>query len=272
MLLESVELGQARADITKARARVRTAKDRAQRQAKLVDAGVSTEQSYSDARGQLAQARAELQAARARTHVYAKAGGGLIRSPLDGTVVRRHAIPGEVTTLDRPLFVVANLDRVWITGRIFERDISSVKKGQAARVTLAGHPNRVWSGTVDFVADVADEQTRALPVRVELDNPERELKPGLFATLSVSLTLDAGFPMRLAVPADAVQDVHGASVVFVSTGPQRFELAQVQTGSRSGSWVEIESGVKMGDSIATGNTFVLKSVLLRGEIGEGHAH
>ena len=269
--LKSVELGEAAADTAKARAAVEVAQDRVDRQRQLMDAGVGAQRSLVEAEGELRQAKAALRAAQARAGVYGGAGGGRLKSPIGGTVIERHATPGEVASPDRPLFVVAAIEDVWVVGRVYEKDIGSVSEQAPAVVRLGAYPERSWKGTIDYVAPVLDEATRSAEVRVTLANPEKLLKPGLFGTIALG-SPDAG-AASLVVPEAAVQEVHGKTVVFApGAKPGSFVAVPIVTGARVRGLVEILSGIEPGRKLVLDGAFTLKSALLASELGEGHAH
>ncbi len=269
--LRSVELGEASADIEKARASVKVSEDRIARQRQLADSGVGAQRSLVEAEGELSQARAALRAAQSRARVYGGAGGGRVTSPIKGTVIERHATPGEVASSDRPLFVVADIAAVWVVGRVYEKDVGAVREGVSATVRLGAYSHRSWQGTIDFVSPVLDEATRSADIRLKLPNPERLLKPGLFGTLAVG-SPDAGAP-SLVVPHNAVQELEGKSVVFVpEEDAGDFRAVPVVIGAQARDLIEILQGLEPGQKIVAEGAFTLKSALLAGELGEGHAH
>lgn len=269
--LRSVELGEASADIVRARSAVEVAEDRVARQRQLMDAGVGAQRALVEAEGELRQAKAALRAAGARARVYGGAGGGRVKSPIAGTVIERHATPGEVASPDKPLFVVAAIDEVWVVGRVYEKDVGAVRESADAVVRLGAYPERSWNGKVDYVAPVLDEATRSAEVRVTLPNPERQLKPGLFGTIALG-SADGG-ASSLVVPENAVQDLEGKTVVF-APGDEAGEFVAVPVviGGRVRGLVEIAKGIAPGKKIVVDGAFTLKSALLASELGEGHGH
>lgn len=269
--LRSVELGEANADIAKTRAAVKVAEDRLARQRQLMDAGVGAQRALVEAEGELKQAKAVLDAARARARIYGGTSGGRVTSPIAGTVIARHATPGEVASPDKPLFVVADIDEVWVVGRVYEKDVGSIREGAAATVQLGAYPDRSWKGAIDYVSPVLDEATRSAEVRITLPNAERLLKPGLFGTIAVG-TSDAGTP-SLVVPERAVQEIDDRRVVFVPGAQEgEFRAVPVLTGARARGLVEIVRGIAPGQKLVIDGAFTLKSALLSSELGEGHAH
>ena len=143
--------------------------------------------------------------------------------------------------------------------------------GAAAKLTLQAHPGRSWEGTLDYVAPHLDEKTRTTSVRMMLDNAERKLKPGLFGTITILGKDDA--PARALVPANAVQRMKDGDVVFVPTDEEgEFKVAPVAVGAKREGMAEIVSGLAPGDAVVVSGAFVLKSELMKAELGEGHAH
>jgi len=270
-VLKSVELGEASASIRSARASVSVAEDNMARQRQLLDAGVGAQKSHVEAEGELRKAKAALSAAQARASIYGGAGGGVVKSPLAGTVIERHATAGEVASPERPLFVVGDVSRVWIVGRVYEKDVGLVRAGLPATVRLQAYPTRSWTAEVDFVSAVLDEATRSAEVRITLANEEGLLKPGLFGSILLG-TPDAGVSPVVA-PESAVQELEGKTVVFVPADePNAFVARPVVIGTRAEGWVEIVSGLAENEKLVVEGAFTLKSAVLAAELGEGRAH
>jgi cobalt-zinc-cadmium efflux system membrane fusion protein len=272
--LTSVALGEARAELSRASSAVQQAKSEHERQKQLREEGIGAERKFLEAKGELDRAESNLAAARSRLRVYGGGGGGgasvSIRSPLDGVVIERHATPGEVVDGDRPLFVVADVSRVWVVGRVYEQDVAAARFGASATVTLQAYPGRTWSGEVGYVAAVLDERTRTLPIRVELDNPDGELRPGLFGRVALTAPEAGAVP---SLPEAAIVRIGGHDTVFVpAREPHAFRAIPIEVGARSRGLVEVRSGVVAGDAVVTGGAFVLKSELLRGDIADEHHH
>ena len=283
-LLKSVQLGEARAEIAQARAALDVAKDQLKRQEQLMDAGIGAQKSYVEAQGAAKQAQAALAAAATRAQVYGGGGGSgattVVKSPLDGTVVERHATAGEVAAPEQDLFVIADIDPVWVVGRAYESDLPQVRVGAPAMVRLKAYPERSWEGNIAYVAPTLDERTRTAEVRVELANPDGVLKPGSFATIlpvgaagNAGAVGDGGAARGvLAVPAGAVQRDGERFLAFVSKDKKRFEQRVVLVGSRGREYVEILSGLAEGELVVVEGTFILKSEAAKHEMGGGHSH
>lgn len=199
-------------------------------------------------------------------HVYA------VRSPVGGRVTERDTVPGRVVAPDDELFTVAELDSLWLFLHVFEKDLPSITEGASVTLTCESHPDDRFRGTIDFVGQVLDPHSRTVSARAVIDNPDLDLKPGMFvyATIEAKAGEGAEAP-RLAVPVNTVADVDGASVVFVEVQERSFEIRPVVLGEVAGEWVEVRSGLTEGERIAVSGVFTLKSEAQKGGL-EGHDH
>ncbi len=272
--VRSIELGEARAQSGRARAILQAAQANFARQEELQKVGVGAKKMLIAARAELAKAKAEVNAAARTLEVYGRGGRGseiAISAPIAGQVVERHASVGEVVNPSRALFKVTDISSVWIVGRVYQQNAGKVNTGATASLTLQAYPGRTWQGTIDYVAPELDERTRTLAVRMVLDNPEGILRPGLFGSLSISANGDTGDAPF--IRADAIQKFGDRLVVFVPEAEAgSYHAIPVAVGQRTQGRVQVISGLAIGDRYVSSGAFVLKSELLRGDLGEGHVH
>jgi len=275
--MRSVALGEARSSVANARAEVEVARANFVRQEELKREGIGSQRAYLEAQGELRSAESNLSASSERLQVYGgRKGAGsttTIRSPLGGTVIERHATAGEVVSEGSSLFMVSDLSRVWVVGRVYEQDVAAARIGAPAAVSLQAYPGKEWQGEVSYVSHTLDPHSRTLAIRVELDNSDGTLRPGLFG--KISLSPDGDGARRVAVISkSAVQRVDGEALLFVATDePGVFRPAVVTLGAQSHGKVEVRDGVLEGDEVVVSGAFTLKSELLRGGLSEGdHQH
>lgn len=276
--VESAELGRSRGALKAAQARKKAADAGLARAQRLVGEGISAAKTKTEARSRAEQAEAEVAGIRAALAVYGRTRGSAVTleltSSIDGTIIERHASPGEYVDETSDPFVVANLDSVWVMGRVYEQEIGQVSVGMRAEAAFIAYPGKAWAGTVDYISPTLDARTRTMAVRMVLKNPDGELRPGMFGTLALegkSAVAEDG--TVLAVPSTALSTVGDRSVVFVrgeATG--EFVARDVVPGSAAHGFVEIREGLSEGALVVTRGAFVLKSVLLESSIGDGHAH
>jgi len=271
--MRSVALGEARSSVANSRAAVEVARANFVRQEELKREGIGSQRAYLEAQGELRSAESDLAAANERLHVYGgRKGAGsttTIRSPLSGTIIERHATTGEVVSEGSSLFMVSDLSEVWVVGRVYEQDVAAARIGAPAVVSLQAYPGKEWKGEVSYVSHTLDPHTRTLGIRVELDNPEGTLRPGLFGRISLSPEGDGAEPV-VVIPSSAVQRVDGQALVFVATGqPGVFKSTFVTLGAQARGNVEVRNGVVKGDQVVVSGAFTLKSELLRSRLSEG---
>ncbi len=279
-LVESVELGRARAELRAAKARKTAADAEVRRMSTLVGEGIAAKKSRVEAKARADQASAQVAAARATLSVYGLAGGSgptiALTSPLAGTVIERHASPGEIVDRQTRSFVVADLSQLWVMGRVYEQDLGRVAQGLPAEVALIAYPGRTWAGIIDYISSTLDEDTRSVAIRVVLDNPEGVLRPGMFGTIAlgqVGAGGDSATAKVLSVPDSAVSMMADRTVVFVTGDePGSFRVRDVVPGASAHGFVEIREGLQPGEAVVTQGAFVLKSEFLKASIGEGHEH
>ena len=189
----------------------------------------------------------------------------LIKSPITGNIVESNVIVGNTIDRGANLFRISDLSSLWVIADVYEKDIRAVQKGQKVKVHIASFPGRTFSGMVEAVNDVLDETTRTFKVRILVENQLGELKPEMFCEC-----LFSGQSTRpvLAVPAAAVQRLGDEQFVFVLKDSLSFEKRAVQIGEELGDRVEITGGLQTGELVVAEGAFVLKSELLKGELGE----
>jgi cobalt-zinc-cadmium efflux system membrane fusion protein len=209
--LESAEVGEIRADLDEAEALLTIAQENHERERRLEARGISSRRELLDAQGELRRVEARLQSARERLRVLgadAHGDGGHfdVVSPYTGVVVAGRAGLGEVVGPADPMFTVADLSRLWIQLDVYERNLARVAEGQPVEVITPAWPDRVFPGRIVYVGDVVAPDSRTIRARVEVENEDRALKPGMFVTARIGMTDD---PCLVAIPRDAVQQMEG---------------------------------------------------------------
>ncbi len=283
-VIESRELADATAEYLASRERLELARTVFQREEALWRKGISSEQEYLDAEQDVAEAGISERAARQKLLALGLSGEFLeelpsrtesnwtryeIRATTSGTVIRKQISLGEVIGEDAEVYVIADLDTVWVDINVYQNDLPFVRKGGAVSLTPAGSAIPV-EGVIGYVGPVIGRETRTALACVILPNPENTLRPGTFVTATVSVEKEY---VPIAVPAEAVQVLDGESIVFVWTG-SGFDTRLVETGRSSGVMVEIVSGLEQGRRYAARGAFNLKAKLvtssLDGHAGHGH--
>ena len=186
-----------------------------------------------------------------------------LRAPFDGRVIMRNITRGEVVETQQKLFTVADLSDVWVVGNVPEKDVQFIRKDQKVNVIVSAYPHAIVPGTITYIGDVLDPETRTMRLRVTVLNPDRLLKPEMFATV---LVYAAATPDALTVPLEAVQNGPTGTMVFVQRGTNDFEVRTIKVGSEQGEVVTVLEGVSAGEQVVTKGSFVLKSEMERHKI------
>lgn len=177
-----------------------------------------------------------------------------ILSPAPGFVLARNISSGQRFEKGAELYRIADLARIWVQADIFGRQADYIKAGTVARVVVPER-DRAYNARVSASQALFDETTRTLKVRLELDNVDYALKPGMF----VDVDFEAAIPPAVTVPADAIVDSGLRKVVFVDRGNGYFEPRRVETGWRVGDRVQILKGLMVGERIVVEGTFLIDS-------------
>lgn len=273
-VIASNSLSEQRSELLTAQERRDAARVTYEREKKLWQEKISAEQDYLQAQSALREADIAVRNATQKLAAVGAPGATgssanlnrfELRAPFDGTVVEKHLALGEAVKEDASIFTVSDLRSVWAEFNVAPKDLATVRVGQRVSVSSTAFESKV-EGTISYVGALLGEQTRTARARVTLTNPDGAWRPGLFVTVAV---YGENQDVPLTVPADAVQTIENQAMVFkaVSGG---FEATPIKVGRSDGRAVEVLSGLKAGDQVASKNTFVLKSEL--GKASAGHEH
>ena len=175
-------------------------------------------------------------------------------SPVNGIVTEKKAVQGMRFMPGEALFQVADLSSVWVVADVFEQDIALVKPGAKASVKINAYPDKTFEGRVAYVYPTLKAETRTVPVRIELRNPDGLLKPAMFAQVEVHA---GGKGEVLTVSNSAVIDSGTRRIVFVQLTEGRFEPREVKLGRRSDNYVEVLEGVTAGEQVVVAANFLI---------------
>lgn len=174
-------------------------------------------------------------------------------SPVDGFIINKTAIQGMYITPEMELYHIADLSRIWIIVTLYEYDVAIISVGDEAEIQLSYDLNNSFKGKIGYVYPEIEMETRTAKARIEIDNHEQKLKPGMFSNIIIKKNLGEA----IVVPDDAVIDTGTRKIVFVKTGPSRFEPRDVRAGPRIESTFVILSGLKEGEEIVTSAHFLI---------------
>jgi cobalt-zinc-cadmium efflux system membrane fusion protein len=275
--LQSGELARARSEVATARARLELSRQALERKQGLNRERIVPAREVQEAENELVAAEQQWRASRASLQAFgapeepaadANPSTLVITAPIAGTIIERTVVLGQMVDPVKPLFTITDLASVWLTVHAFERDAVRVRLGETVRIAFAALPGRSFSGGVSFVGRSVESESRTVPVRIELANPDGLLRPGMSATAWLPMGDASG--VILTVPAAALQRVRDRWCVFIPRDASSFEIRAVGRGRDLAEEVEVVSGLRAGDIVVVDGAFLLKaeSEKAAGEHGE----
>jgi len=177
-------------------------------------------------------------------------------APQSGIVSQLNVREGQYVKPSQAVLDLVDLSSVWLMVDVFERQSEWVEVGQRAEATLPFMPGKSWEGKVEYIYPSLDASTRSLKVRLRFDNVSEDLKPNMYADVSIFAK-----PKRevLAIPREALIRTGNEKRVVVAIGEGKFVPMSVQTGMETDSAVEIIRGLGEGDEVVTSSQFLIDS-------------
>jgi RND family efflux transporter MFP subunit len=204
-----------------------------------------------------------------------------VPSPLDGTVMKAHALAGAAVETGAPLFEIADLSVVDVIAHVPERSLPLLRIGRRASVSVVAFPGLHLEGTVERLRGGLDPETRTAQAVIHVGNPGGRLRPGMFAAVRLDVPGDyrpegASTEPVLLVPSAAVVNDGESRIVFVEVAERTYERREVRVESHAAGALGAEvapqlrviEGLSPGEKVVTRGAFVLKSELGKADFGE----
>jgi len=188
-----------------------------------------------------------------------------LKAPIDGVIIERKSTVGELIGRDTAVYTISDPSDLWLIAEVKERDLGAIRVGQDAAFTVLAYLEEIFRGKVILIGNRVEPETRTLEVRVAVNNSDGRLKPGMFADVEIATT---ALENVLIISDEALQTMDNDKVVFVAKDETQFERRAVKTGLEQHGKVQVLSGLTAGERVVTQGSFILKSELLKGELGE----
>ena len=177
-------------------------------------------------------------------------------APASGTVTTKRITEGEKFSPGQTLFHITGLHPLWLMVDVYEQDLSWIDVGSRAEVELPYEPGRTVTGRVDYIYDEVDDDTRTVRARLSVPNPDRALKPGMYATVRLSGGATEPTPL---VPESAIVSSGEREIVIRALGEGRFRPVPVRTGRSAGGRTQVLHGLDGGERVVTSAQFLIDS-------------
>jgi cobalt-zinc-cadmium efflux system membrane fusion protein len=253
-------IAQARAAVAKSEADLARVRDLYAHRAIAQKEVLSAETVLAQTRAQVEQAQAAADDAQHRLSILGLKPGSfqqevVVPATVSGKVIEISIVPGEYRTdTNAPIMTIADLSVVWVAADVPEAAIRFVHVGDHVSIKIGAYPDESFQGTVKRIADIVDPQTHTIKVRAELSNTGGRLRPEMFAEIRQS----QGAQMLPVVPAGAVLQAEGRSIVYVERAKGEFEEALVTIAWQERDRMALSSGVHAGDRVVTDGAMLLK--------------
>ncbi|MBU2445774.1 MAG: efflux RND transporter periplasmic adaptor subunit [Bacteroidetes bacterium] len=183
-----------------------------------------------------------------------------VRAPFSGTLLSGEARLGEFVDIGQDLFILANLQNLWVLADVFEKDLSLIREGITGDVVPAAYPNESYKAKLTRIYDIVESASRTVKARFDVSNNSNKLKPEMFVTVKVFSKLGGPNPK---VSSSSIMKENNGAFVFVAVNDTTFQKQAIKVGKETKDYTEILEGLKAGEKVVTGGTFYLKSELAK---------
>ncbi|MFQ5536874.1 MAG: efflux RND transporter periplasmic adaptor subunit [Gemmatimonadota bacterium] len=177
----------------------------------------------------------------------------VMTAPRDGIVLEKSIVEGSAFSAGQSLLTLADLSEVWVDVEVPEAQAWAVREGSSVQAQIAAFPGEAFSGRVDYVYPVLEENTRSLRARVVLANNGYRLRPGMYATVR----LTSPVVRALSVPVDAVVYTGERTLLFIADTDGKIHPREVMTGRTLGGRVEVLEGLEEGERVVTSAQYLI---------------
>ena len=179
-----------------------------------------------------------------------------VKAKSDGIIASLNVREGGYLSPAQAVISAGPIDNVWVDAEVFERQSHWVKAGSKAQMTLDAIPGKEWQGEIDYVYPILDPQTRTLRLRLKFPNPQGELKPNMFANISLQPVTEESV---LTIPKSAVIRTGGMTRVVLAEGNGKYRSARIQVGREAGDQIEVLQGLTEQSNVVSSAHFLLDS-------------
>jgi cobalt-zinc-cadmium efflux system membrane fusion protein len=261
--IDSPELGQAQSAYADAISDLNLANRSFERIKELYDNGIAPRKEQEQSEDNLIHARSEAERARLKlinlgVRNRRPDNRFVLHSPVSGTITERNINPGMEVRPDlaAPLFVVSDLNELWVQMDIFEKDIGLIHIGATVLLQVPAYPGEDFTAKVSYIGQVVDEATRTVKVRCILPNLDKRLLPSMFASIAVQSDPD---DLSVVVPLNAIFAQDESDWVYVNIGDYHYQRRPVTVGLRLKDRAVILSGLKPGERIVVQGALLLRT-------------
>jgi len=261
--IRSGELADLQSQLSSATAELNVAKKNLEVVKDLAQKGINSEKDLLEAQQAANKAETEVASLNKQLSIIGGniSGGQVqVKSPVSGYIVDRKINPNQVVdeNNNEPMFIVSDLKQVWVMANVYEADIEKIKNGEDVNITTIAYPNRIFKGKINYISNVLDPENKTMKIRIVLDNPDNELKPDMFAKVSLTFKDKQEVP---SIPKDAIVFDDSKNYVVVYEGKDKLSVRRIELYPTHEDIIYVKSGLKPGEKIISKNQLIVYSAL-----------
>jgi RND family efflux transporter MFP subunit len=176
-----------------------------------------------------------------------------LRSPFRGIVQELPAHQGVGVKMGDHLVDIADLSTVWVWADFYQSELGALQVGQNVAVTATSFPGDKFNGAIAVVNPFLNAASRISKVRIDINNPEFKLRPGMFANIALAVTGGE----QLAIPVSAVMPTGRRNIAFVDKGNGKIEPREVKLGKQFGDFYAVDAGLAEGERVVASANFLI---------------
>jgi cobalt-zinc-cadmium efflux system membrane fusion protein len=260
--IKSPDIASLSEGLEQAKAELRRAEANLHAVTELHASQLASERELQAARSEVEREQAELRKVIETLQIYGADGPTqVVRASRSGYIVQKNVTEGMQSRAgdDEPLFVISELNEVWVMAQVFESDIAAIRPGQQAEIRVVSYPDTLFTGVIDKVYNVLDPNTQTLQARVRIPNPGIRLKPEMFATVHIRYPISQTLPQ---VSANALIFDNNRQYVMVYEGRCNFRPVPVQPTFANSRFVYVQDGLPPGTIVVSKSQLLLYDAYL----------
>ena len=264
-VIKSVEVAGNYSDLSTSNNDLTIAKKQLDNEESLFKNGIASERDYIEAKENYSKAVTAVQKLKDQISIH---GGGhtnvggtyVITAPMAGYVVEKKISEGGFIRNDNSdnMFTIGDISEVWVWANVYETDIAKVKEGYTATVTTLAYPDKIFKGVIDKVSQILDPETKVMKIRVKLKNENLQLKPEMFANITVQ---NKEGQQAINIPGAAIISENGNNYVVLYHSKCDLKVQQVEVLKILGDKAYIKSGLQLGEKVISANQILLFKAL-----------
>jgi len=259
--IHSTEMAGVQNDLVNAQANLAVAEKNLASTTDMYKGNIASENDFIAAQKEKEKAQSELERVKAVISIYGgKQSDYIVKAPVSGFIVEKFINPDMQIRPDNGtnMFTISDLSKLWVLANVYESDIRNIRPGEEVQISTISYPGMIFKGTIDKIYNVLDNDSKTMPVRVQLENKDNLLKPGMFAEVVVHEKTDS---CMLTVPANCLVFDRNKNWVVVYRNKCDLTAVPVDVVKTTSRYAYIRKGLNAGETVLTNRQLLIYSAI-----------